>query len=232
MSPTYWVVRPNPDRTDRMEEFPQQDLIAIGWPHLPTLDQLNEDQLFAKLQVSNPDATKRTLKMQQNMIIRFCMQMKVGDLVVVPYGKLIYFARIVGDYRYSRQAIKDGYPHQRQVEWLLEKKGFPRLQLDTTLRGALRPQLALYSVEDYGPKIDQLLAREQSPGQPPEPEIIMPVAESTPIGAVINRELVSTAREALLETLRSEDPTVRLSAVQIILENYQAPRGRKLKTGS
>lgn len=231
MSPTYWVVRPNPDHTDRMEEFLKEDLIAIGWPHLPALDELAGDQLFTKLQAGSPSTSKRTLKMQQNMIIRFSMQMEAGDLVLVPYGKLIYFARIAGDYQYNRHAIKDGYPHQRKVEWLLDKKGFPRAQLDTTLRGALRPQLALYSLEEYGSRLEELLASIQSPPQAPEPEL--EVHEEKPTGgAVINKELVSTAREALLETLRSEDPTVRLRAVQIILEHYQAPRGRKLKTGS
>jgi restriction system protein len=231
MSSTYWVVRPNPDHTDRMEEFLQEDIIAIGWPHLPALDELAGDQLFAKLQTSSPTASKRTLKMQQNMIIRFSMQMGPGDLVVVPYGKLIYFARITGDYHYSRHSIKDGYPHQRKVQWLLEKKGFPRAQLDTTLRGALRPQLALYSLEDYGPRLEELLARLESPAQRPEPQVEVPEEKPTG-GAVINKELVNTARQALLETLRSEDPSVRLRAVQIILEHYQAPRGRKLKTGS
>lgn len=230
MNPKYWVVRPSPDRTDRMEEFLREELIAIGWPHLPALDQIPQDQLFSKLQAGSPGVSKRTLKMQQNMIIRFSSEMKIGDLVVVPYGKLIYFARIKGDYHYRHQAVKDGYPHQRKVEWLLAKKGFPRVDLDTTLRGALRPQLTLYSLEDYGPRLERLLEELHSPRQ--EPEVPVQRSQKSLVGSVINTELVSTAREALLETLRSEDPSVRLSAVQIILEHYQAPQGERQKTGS
>ena len=84
MNPAYWVVRPNPDHTDRMEEFLKDEIIAIGWPHLSALDEIPEDQLFGKLQAASPNISKRTLKMQQNMILRFCTQMKPEDLVIVP----------------------------------------------------------------------------------------------------------------------------------------------------
>jgi predicted Mrr-cat superfamily restriction endonuclease len=209
-----------------MEEFLKDDLIAVGWPHLPALNEITQDQLLGKLQAGSPNLSRRTLKMQQNMIVRFSSQMKTGDLVIVPYGKSIYFARIKSDYFFSRAHIKDGYPHQRKVEWLLNKKGYPRLSLDTTLRGALRPQLALYSLEDYGPSLEKLLVSLESDQSDPHVELKERSA------AVINKELVSTARQALLETLRSDDPAVRLRAVQIILEHYQDPLGHKLKTGS
>ncbi|HOB22554.1 MAG: hypothetical protein GX766_09190 [Firmicutes bacterium] len=230
MNPAYWVVRPNPDHTDRMEEFLKDEIIAIGWPHLSALDEIPEDQLFGKLQAASPNISKRTLKMQQNMILRFCTQMKPEDLVIVPYGKFIYFARIKSDYFYNRQCAKDGYPHQRKVEWLLDKKGYPRLKLSPALRGALRPQLTLYSLEEYGPQLEALLASLTS--TPEEQEVHAEAEKTRPSSSVINRELVNTAREALLETLRSEDPSVRLRAVQIILEHYQEPKSPKLKTGS
>lgn len=229
MNTSYWVVRPSPDRTDRMEEFLTDDLIAIGWPHLAPLNEIPPEQLFAKLQAGSPDTSKRTLKMQQNMIIRFTTEMKIGDLVVVPNGKLIYFARISSDYLYQHSKVKDGYPHQRKVEWLLEKKGYPRVKLDTILRGALRPQLALYSLEDYGPRLDQLLARLES--HPEEAPLPPAAVEKAPSTGLINSELVTRAREALFETLGSDDPSVRLSAVQIILDYHQKPTD-KLKTGS
>ncbi|MCW2338226.1 5-methylcytosine-specific restriction protein B [Sphingobium sp. B2D3A] len=74
----------------------------------------------------------------------FRSEMKVGDIVIVPYGNTAFraIAEVTGDYRYVPEA-EGYYAHRRDVRWLLTLK--EPLPLDTIIDGNFT-QRTLYSV--------------------------------------------------------------------------------------
>ncbi len=142
-----WVVRPNPDGTNRMAEFIDEGVIAIGWPEFPDLWPLSKTDIMQRLQENEKQATRRSVRLQAGMIYRFAHEMEEGDIVFIPNGDLINVARISSCYRYNVENKDDGYPHQRSVIWI--KKEISRKSLPPAIQSALRPQMALFSISKH-----------------------------------------------------------------------------------
>lgn len=142
-----WVVRPNPNGVNRMAEFIEEGIIAIGWPSLPNLQSLTRADIKEKLLESEKPVAKRSIQLQTGMVHRFAREMEEGDIVFIPNGDQISVARISGTYRYNIDQKNDGYPHQRSVTWI--KKGISRQSLPSTIQAALRPQMALFSISKH-----------------------------------------------------------------------------------
>ena len=101
----------------------------------------------------------------------FVNQMEIGDLVLVPDGRTIHFARIAGDYEHQSNVITPIYKnrptppwlaHRREVEWLGK---ISRDDLSDKLRDALKNQRL---VGDLSKFYDEIEARSQ--GLPYEPK--------------------------------------------------------------
>ena len=133
-----WLVRPNPQGYDRMQEFLKQSIIAIGWSGIGDLSNLSQDQIRQRL--SGPPYNYSSLELGNTYatIDLFVNRMAAGDYVLVPHGHSIYFAKIESSYLFdkNRDNEEDGYPHQRKVLWLGEP--IPRSSLPDTLRNALK----------------------------------------------------------------------------------------------
>lgn len=65
------------------------------------------------------------------IIFRFVREMEQDDYVVVPDGHNVYFGCVKSSYRYIPEMDneEEGYPHQRNVTWLHEKRALPRQPL-------------------------------------------------------------------------------------------------------
>lgn len=133
-----WMVRPNPGKKSRLNEFRQKNIVAIGWPGIGNLTGKSREELKYLLSQPPYRYTDRELGNVYATVDILVNRMQPGDLVLVPDGEDIYFGKLTSDYRYdpSVDNQSEGYPHQRAVTW------FPvcaaRWDLSNALRISLR----------------------------------------------------------------------------------------------
>ena len=188
-----WAVRPNPCYVNRVREFLEQGMVAIGWPGMGDLSGADRAELRRRL-APQPyvKGDSRAIGRQSGELDRFVNQMQIGDLVVVPNGGEIYVAEIASGYIYhpEHERPNDGYSHWRMVRYF--NGGAPRRRddLETELRAALKTQIAVFSVP-VAP-VRALLKREPPPPPPPPvPEQLRPPV----YGAEMLLERIRTARD-------------------------------------
>lgn len=143
-----WMLRPRPHHIYRMQEFQQQNMVAIGWVGTGDLTGMPRETLRQKLQRPPYQLQGMSLGGACAMIDAFVNQMQIGDLILMPDGEDIYFAEITGDYRYHAEADDDriGCPHQRTVMWL---ERTTRGKLPAGLRSALKAPRTVTNLTEY-----------------------------------------------------------------------------------
>lgn len=133
-----WLVRPNPHNKLRIEEFRNQNIVAVGWPGIGNIAGKAREQIKKILEGDPYNYTSLELGNAYATIDIIVNQMTKGDLILVPNGDDIYFAKVEGDYQYdaSKDSDSEGYPHQRLVTWL--SGPLNRNQLPDILRKSLK----------------------------------------------------------------------------------------------
>lgn len=132
-----WLVRPFPHNMKRINEFRQNNMIAIGWPGIGDLSGKSREDIKQLLSQTPYNLSGLALGNTYATIDIFVNRMKQGDLVLVPDGADIFFAEIRSDY-YLDQLVdnnNDGYPHQRKIKWL---QSVARDELSMSLRSSLK----------------------------------------------------------------------------------------------
>ncbi len=147
-----WMLRAKPHGNNRISEFLEDNIIAIGWPKIGNLSKLGKDEIRKKI-ISNGDYrneydTTRKLSMAVSQVQRFVIEMNIGDYVIVPDFEDIYIGIITSNYMYVKNLDndKDGYPHQRKVEFKLHLR---RDDLDQNLRDSLRATMTLANLSEH-----------------------------------------------------------------------------------
>lgn len=134
-----WLVRPYPHNKEikRVEDFKQNNLVAIGWPGIGDLTGKSREDIKRILAAKPYELSGLALGNAYATIDIFVNRMNSGDLVLVPDGADIFFAEISSDYfmdgKYDNEQM--GYPHQRKVKWL---KSVAREDLSKQLRSSLK----------------------------------------------------------------------------------------------
>ena len=131
-----WLVRTNPENTDRLKEFLENDIIAIGWSNLLDLTNMSKSSITAELSKNNYSCSNVKL----GVINHFVNNIQVGDLCIIPYGNKIYLAKVTSPYYYDETKVKDGYPHQRKVVFINKNKPIMRDSLPEVVRKSLGAQ--------------------------------------------------------------------------------------------
>lgn len=146
------MLRAKPHGKNRISEFLEHYIIAIGWPQIGNLSDVGKDEIRDRL-LSNEDYkikydTIRKVSMAVSQIQRFATEMEIGDYVIVPNADDIYFGVITSDYIYAkdRDNPDEGYPHQRKVNFKLHLK---RDDLDQGLRESLRATMTLANLSEH-----------------------------------------------------------------------------------
>ncbi|MGB8656835.1 MAG: restriction endonuclease [Candidatus Zixiibacteriota bacterium] len=130
-----------------MKEFLVGNLVAIGWPYIGNLVGKNREQIKQALQTFYSYSSNQSLGQAVGIINRFVNEMQIEDYVVVPDGPVVFVGYVQSDYRYdnSKDNDTDGYPHQREVEWLNEKRAIPRSVLTGRVFDSLKGQQTLFA---------------------------------------------------------------------------------------
>lgn len=147
-----WMLRAKQHGNNRISEFLEDNIIAIGWPQIGNLSKLGKEEIRKEIisneYYRNKYDTKRKLSMAVSQVQRFVIEMNIGDYVIVPDLEDIYIGIIASDYMYVENLDNDieGYPHQRKVEFKLH---LTRDNLDQNLRDSLRATMTLANLSDH-----------------------------------------------------------------------------------
>lgn len=131
-----WLIRPFPHDIDRFSNFKEDNIIAIGWPEISSLDRKNKNEIRELLKSHPLNYTPSQLGAALATVNIFVNEISKEDIVIIPYEDDIYFAKVVSDYFFDPSKVNDGYPHQRRIEWL--KGPVSRNLLPDVLRNSLR----------------------------------------------------------------------------------------------
>lgn len=150
-----WMLRPNPHNINRMREFIDNGIVAIGWPELSSLNGRKKGFITSELPKYFPNDTRIQIGIAAGTINRFVNEIRVNDLLIVPNENDVYFCKVVSDYYYepSKSSEAEGYPHQRKVQWL--KGPVRREDIPESVKESLR---APRTLADFSHHIDVILS--------------------------------------------------------------------------
>ena len=150
-----WLLRPKPHNIPRMKEFLNQNIIAIGWPEITSFSGKSKKDIQNDLSHHPLNYQPQELGIATSTVNSFVNEMRIGDLVVLPHGNDIFFAKITSDYFYAPANVAEGFPHQRQVEWI--KGPVRRNEIFEGLRKSLRAPRALADLSHHTDKISDFI---------------------------------------------------------------------------
>lgn len=108
MEKNYFLLRPKPNNINRIKEFLEKNIIAVGWSDSGDL--------------TGVDLKKIYLSVSYRSLNIFINEMKIGDIVIIPNGEKIYFAKIISEYFYDNSlALEEDYSNQRKVKFIDER---------------------------------------------------------------------------------------------------------------
>lgn len=150
-----WLVRPIPHGKNRVSEFKEKQIVAVGWPCIGDLNSKSREDL--KQLLSEPPYSLNGLALGNAYatIDIFVNQMQISDLVLMPNGDDIYFGEITSSYYIDSTVDSDdeGYPHQRMVKWISDTS---RKELSMDLRSSLKVHRTTANLSHHIKEIEAL----------------------------------------------------------------------------
>jgi len=157
-----FVLRIAPGGEDKVPEALRDNQIIIGWAEADGLLNHKLDwgkfrEILNKAYYSEETTLRKAGAAAGNMW-RFIRDMKQDDLVVVPYGREFYVARIVGPATYDSAKVNDDSSYRRAVEWLNKKKPISRDIARSALISRLKIQGTSADATDLIEEINECLS--------------------------------------------------------------------------
>ena len=196
-----WVVRPKPGGKNRIEEFRNDNIVAIGWLSDHDLSFASKSDIKGILG-DRHDWNAYKLGQATGQVHRFVNKMSEGDFVLVPSGGYVYLGRIESDYEYDPDPPATGLAHQRTVKWELDGGAINRASLPGKLRDSLKGRLTVFTADVD--QVEKLLESEvESSGSDPYVDL--------------EEEYLARLQEG---TIRWVNSASFEDAVAIVLDNY------------
>lgn len=161
----YWLVRT--DGGNLWEQFKAEGFIGIGWNEFSDSNKFLHIDENKELEKQIRESIRNEYKVDKpgliiNSIKRFSVQMKIGDIVMIPSSSsnIISFGEIVSDlylYELTEEDIDEErceYVKRREVRWL---KDIYRNDLDPLLFKMFQTHHTIVNAENYADVIDRTL---------------------------------------------------------------------------
>ncbi len=155
-------MRPYPHNINRMPNFLENNLIAIGWPCIGDLTACDKQSVQQRILDKYGEVKKPSV----NTIVQFKDEISIGDLVlVVPKkedGSELAIGKVISAYLFHPEYddYNIGYSHQRQVIWL--EKIFARQKLPDEIQKSLSFRRTLQKLNEEN--VDSLIKFLKSKG--------------------------------------------------------------------
>lgn len=146
-----YIVRRTPAGTDRMEEFLQAEMVAIGWSTLGDLSEADKQEIRKRLEKEYPDDDPRAIGLRVGYINRLVNKMNEGDTVLVPRYGNVYVGEIAGGYEY-KESLSEDYAHQRPIDWRFNKSAIDGQKAPQKIHKKLYPGTISHTVQDLDDK--------------------------------------------------------------------------------
>lgn len=144
MEKNYFLLRPKPNNINRIKEFLEKNIIAVGWSDSGDL--------------TGVDLKKIHLSVSYRSLNIFINEMKIGDIVIIPNGEKIYFAKIISEYFYDNSlALEEDYSNQRKVKFIDERD---RKSMPLEMKNILKTRHISVKLNKYGELIERILNNE------------------------------------------------------------------------
>ena len=166
-----FILRIAPSEVDKVPEALRENQIIIGWAYAagllnPKLDWGQFREILNKAYYSEEPTLRKAGAAAGNMW-RFIRDMKPDDLVVVPYGREFYVAKIIGPATYDPAKADDDTSYRRPVEWLNKKKPIARQVARSALISRMKTQGTSAYATDLLEEIQECLSVAEK-GQKPK----------------------------------------------------------------
>ncbi|MCI9977732.1 hypothetical protein JY742_16505 [Clostridioides difficile] len=161
----YWLVRT--DGGDLWEQFKVESFIGIGWNEFSDKNEFSQIEKNLDLQLELKDRIRKEYEVDKpgliiNSIKRFVVQMKVGDIVMIPSDRstIISFGEITSDlclHELTEEDINEekcDYVKRRNVKWI---KDIYRDDLDPLLFKMFQAHHTIVNACNYADVIDRTL---------------------------------------------------------------------------
>ncbi len=170
MSQAAFVLRVAPGGEDKVPEALSVDQIIIGWAEAegllnPKLDWESFRAIVRDAYYADESNLRRAGAAAGHMW-RFIRDMKIGDLVVVPYGAEFYVSEITGSATYDSDKVEDDSAYRHPVRWLNGRKPIPRQIARSALLSRMKVQGTSADATDLLDEIKECLtlaARGEAP---------------------------------------------------------------------
>lgn len=162
---TAWIIRPYPHGNDRLQDFLEGSTVGIGWPGIGDLKTIkSRDDVKRKLDIGGytKERSVQSIGQWAGMIYKFACEMKKGDYVLVPNGSNIFIGKILDDTPFYVEKMdndKDGFCHQRRVEWLFNRRTINKKFMTSRLYDSFKGQSALFTT--WYDDIHELVTKKQ-----------------------------------------------------------------------
>jgi predicted Mrr-cat superfamily restriction endonuclease len=172
MTRKIWVIRPEPNFINRMADFLDKGIVAIGWPGVGDLGGgITRDDIKNRLCdvfEHYRNELRNELAVAAGVLDRFVNLAEVGDYFLVPNGDEVYVSEVLSPYEFHPELDSDGpdagYPHWRRVKYLKDGKPYCRIkELPLGVRRAVDCRLTVFSVTSAANSMWRFLGMEPVP---------------------------------------------------------------------
>ncbi|WLR50659.1 hypothetical protein LC040_15535 [Bacillus tianshenii] len=193
-------MKSKPHGYERLQLFLEEGFVAIGWPHIGSLEDVDSEEIETRLAHAYPSYVGQKMAYYKGIVNAFVNTMKPGDIVMITEGDFVHIGKL-GEYKYVEEFDTDseGMCHQRPVEWLVT---VARNELNEKVQEHIRNRATVtkFKYPFHLAELESLL-------------------NGTPSKASFDRsELVEKAWQVLKEELQSTDANVRVNAASAILQ--------------
>lgn len=148
-----WLVRAIPEKNNRIDEFLEKNIVAIGWAKLGNMTHKDKNDISKILSLNSYKNSNVTV----GVLNHFFNNMKKNDLCIIPDGDNIYLARVKSDYYFVPAEVNDEYPHQRKVEFLNKDNPINRNELPKNIQKSLGAQNTIANLNHRIPEMKAFL---------------------------------------------------------------------------
>ncbi|QUJ73837.1 restriction endonuclease [Haloarcula marismortui] len=150
-----WMVRAGNDN-ELIDQFSEQDWIAIGWSEMGNLSELNSrEAVKSKYQDEHPKQSPHKVGVNGGQLHRFTNIIDQGDLIL-SYDKSVreyLVGTVTGPYEYKPEDVIEDYPHIRRIEWVDQ---IDRDEFSRPARNTLGSTLTVFSLDDIREEIEEI----------------------------------------------------------------------------
>lgn len=126
------MLRSKPNRTERIDVFLKDNVVAIGWTDTKSLEDTTKMEI--KEALISLGYQGQSLLTNLGMVNAFVHSMQEGDLVLIRQGNIVHIGK-VGEYKWNDNYEDMRMAHTRSVEWITQ---VPFKELNASIQSLLK----------------------------------------------------------------------------------------------